>query len=270
MTKRTTAGDRIVTTLTGALGDGLEWSEAEQVTLELLRKQVDTVATLETLMAAEVGSDNARPRLVAELAAELRLSRQAVAKYVAALPTDETPVKSERHQRAAQARWGTSGGELMPRRTHPTQLAGLREGTGRAGGGLDGPVSLPAPRGARPSYRPHPQRWCPAPAPLRAGRPSATARRVAGGRIHPDRRRRTETKLKSVSSGHAGKRRAAAAVARNGGESVIAPTPRPRRRVRRGDGHAGASRRIRVGTMRMGYEQLSCVVCKVVTPRRIL
>ncbi len=44
-------------------------------------------------MAAEVASDNARPRLVAELAAELRLSRQAVAKYVAALPTDETPVK---------------------------------------------------------------------------------------------------------------------------------------------------------------------------------
>ncbi len=71
-----------------------KWSEAEQVTLDLLRKQADTVvATLESLMAAEVASDNARPRLVAELAAELRLSRQAVAKYVAALPTDETPVK---------------------------------------------------------------------------------------------------------------------------------------------------------------------------------
>ncbi len=60
-------------------------------------------------MAAEVTSDNARPRLVAELAAELRLSRQAVAKYVAALPTDETPVKSARHQRAAQALWGVRG-----------------------------------------------------------------------------------------------------------------------------------------------------------------
>ncbi len=106
MTRRQSAGDRIVTTLTAALGDGLEWSEAEQVTLDLLRRQADTVATLEALMAAEVGSDTARPRLVAELAAELRLSRQAVAKYVAALPTDEAPVKSERHQRAAQARWG--------------------------------------------------------------------------------------------------------------------------------------------------------------------
>lgn len=109
MTKRTTAGDRMIVTLTAALSPGLEWSEAEQVTIELLRKQVDTVATLEALMDAEVGSDTARPRLVAELAAELRLSRQAVAKYVAALPTDETPVKSERHQRAAQARWGVRG-----------------------------------------------------------------------------------------------------------------------------------------------------------------
>jgi len=45
----------------------LEWSEAEQVILDLLRKQVDTVATLEVLMAAAVGSDDTRPRLVAEL-----------------------------------------------------------------------------------------------------------------------------------------------------------------------------------------------------------
>jgi len=109
MTRRRSAGERMVDTLTGALGQGLEWSEAEQVTLDLLRKQVDTIACLEALLAAEVGSGTVRPRLVAELAAELRLSRQAVAKFVAALPTDETPVKSERHQRAAQARWGVRG-----------------------------------------------------------------------------------------------------------------------------------------------------------------
>lgn len=105
MTRRQTAGDRMVATLTAASGDGLEWSEAEQITLDLLRSQVDNAATLQSLLDAEVGSDGTRPRLVAEL----RLSRQAVAKYVAALPTDETPVKSARHQRAAQALWGVRG-----------------------------------------------------------------------------------------------------------------------------------------------------------------
>ncbi len=109
MTRRQTAGDRMVATLTAALADGLEWSEAEQITLDLLRSQVDNAATLQSLLDAEVGSHGTRPRLVAELAAELRLSRQAVAKYVAALPLDETPVKSARHQRAGQARWGVRG-----------------------------------------------------------------------------------------------------------------------------------------------------------------
>jgi len=109
MTRRQSAGDRIAAALTAALGDGLEWSEAEQITLGLLRTQADNAATLQALLDAEVGADATRPRLVAELAAELRLHQQAIAKFVAALPTDETPVKSERHQRAAQARWGVRG-----------------------------------------------------------------------------------------------------------------------------------------------------------------
>jgi len=82
----------------------LEWSEAEQVILDLLRKQVDTVATLEVLMAAAVGSDDTRPGWLPSCDC-----RQAVARYVAALPTDETPVKSARHQRSAQARRGVRG-----------------------------------------------------------------------------------------------------------------------------------------------------------------
>jgi len=109
MTRRQSAGDRMVASLTAALGDGLEWSEAEQITLGLLRTQADNAATLQALLDAEVGSDATRPRLVAELAAELRLHQQAIAKFVAALPTDETPVKSARHVAAAQARWGVRG-----------------------------------------------------------------------------------------------------------------------------------------------------------------
>ncbi len=88
---------------------GLEWIEAEQVSLELLRKQADTRRHPGSPDGRRGHLGQCQTPAVAELAADLRLSRQAVAKYVAALPTDETPVKSARHQRAAQALWGVRG-----------------------------------------------------------------------------------------------------------------------------------------------------------------
>jgi hypothetical protein len=110
MTRRTDPGQRLVRHLSAALVPGMEWSEAESATLDLIASQANRAATLQALLDAEIASDATRPRLVVELAGELRQHEQSVARLTATLqPSGTGPAKSTQHQAAALTRWNRAG-----------------------------------------------------------------------------------------------------------------------------------------------------------------
>ncbi|MBC7679380.1 MAG: hypothetical protein H7233_10370 [Pseudorhodobacter sp.] len=84
----------------------MEWSETETTTLDLIASRADRAATLQALLDAEIASEATRPRLVVELAGELRQHEQSVARLAATLQPAGTVVgKSRQHQAAALSRW---------------------------------------------------------------------------------------------------------------------------------------------------------------------
>lgn len=90
------------------LPDGWEWDSRDLTLIHLAQSTADTIERLEKALAVndvvEAGSKG--QARVSPLVAELRLQRESLAKILARLsiPTDES-VKSETHQRAANARW---------------------------------------------------------------------------------------------------------------------------------------------------------------------
>jgi len=118
MTRRKTAGKRLVDSLSEMLGgDDDEWTEQELATLGLIEATTDRIEVLRRLFDVEVvtlrpGRDpNSEPmvstRRVSELGSELRQCESNVARWIAALrpdPTAQQP-KSKQHQNAANTRW---------------------------------------------------------------------------------------------------------------------------------------------------------------------
>ena len=90
------------------LPEGWEWDSRDLALIHLAQSTAETIHRLEAALAAadvlEAGSKG-QPR-VSPLVAELRLQRESLAKILGRLSIPgEEPVKSETHQRAANARW---------------------------------------------------------------------------------------------------------------------------------------------------------------------
>lgn len=110
-----TAGQQLRASLDAALehasreaGKALEWSEQEQLTIT---RAADTADRAEVLrgrfdhLEANDGSENA----LVKVSAELRLLDRQVVDLVARVHPGLGNAKSERHQRAAHARWNRTG-----------------------------------------------------------------------------------------------------------------------------------------------------------------
>jgi hypothetical protein len=101
-----TAGKRLISTLNGALSDGVEWTEAELVTLGLIASAADRMAVLVRLFDGEVEKPAVSTRRVTELSAEIRQTEANIAKWSAELdPYMSRQPKSKQHQQAAHSRW---------------------------------------------------------------------------------------------------------------------------------------------------------------------
>ncbi|MEV6255584.1 hypothetical protein AB0L97_20225 [Nocardia sp. NPDC051911] len=107
--KPKTAGDRAVDALTSDLGEGMEWSPAECLTLESIRSTVDRAVMLRSLLDAEVAKPEPSSRRVTELAGEIRQCDANVVRWAQSLDPRGERVKSAAHQHAANARWGNRG-----------------------------------------------------------------------------------------------------------------------------------------------------------------
>ncbi|WP_067566394.1 hypothetical protein [Nocardia acidivorans] len=107
--KPKTAGDQAVDALTADLGEGMEWSQIELLTLESIRTAIDRSAKLRELLDAETGKALPSSRRVTELAAEIRQCEASVIRWAQSLDPRGESVKSAAHQHAANARWGRRG-----------------------------------------------------------------------------------------------------------------------------------------------------------------
>ncbi|WP_333894507.1 hypothetical protein [Mycolicibacterium gadium] len=106
MASRITAGKRLVRTLNKSLLDGIEWTEAETLTLGLIEAAADRLAVLKELFAAEVAKPAISTRRVTEVSAEIRQTEAGIQKWIAALdPYMQKQPKSRQHQQAAWTRW---------------------------------------------------------------------------------------------------------------------------------------------------------------------
>jgi hypothetical protein len=101
-----TPGQKTVKLLTKALPEGAEFTEQETIQLGLIRDAVDRIEALKVHLAVELAKPMLSRRGV-EISAEVRQLEANVSKLVASLgmDPDAAPVKSVKHQRAANARW---------------------------------------------------------------------------------------------------------------------------------------------------------------------
>lgn len=106
MTSPKSPGKRLVSTLNGALDKGVEWTEAEQVTLGLIEAAADRLEVLKRLFDAEVEKPALSTRRVTELSAEIRQTEANLSKWTTLLdPYMQKQPKSKQHQSAAYSRW---------------------------------------------------------------------------------------------------------------------------------------------------------------------
>lgn len=106
MTVPKSPGKRLVSTLAEALDKGVEWTEAEQATLDLIEAAADRVAVLKRLFDAEVEKVPVSTRRVTELSAEIRQHESNLQKWISILdPYMARQPKSKQHQSAAYTRW---------------------------------------------------------------------------------------------------------------------------------------------------------------------
>lgn len=87
-----------------AAGRRLVWDEHEQHHLRAAAAAADRRATLQQLFDTELAGEN-RPTTLVKLSAEMRLLDKAVADHLGRVRVGVGVAKSERHQRAANARW---------------------------------------------------------------------------------------------------------------------------------------------------------------------
>lgn len=107
MTARLSAGKRLVRAIEKALPPGWEFDEADRLVLA----EIESAETRRAALIALFESETARPSPSAHktvaLAAEVRQLSAQIEKWVNALlsATEEPPVKSWQHVKAAQSRW---------------------------------------------------------------------------------------------------------------------------------------------------------------------
>ena len=105
-----TPGRRLVQLLDKGLPRGIVWSASEKAVCNLIADTADLVETLKALLAVEVARPEPAAHRCCELAGEIRQAQAAIAKMIASLDPEMTrEPKSERHQRAAYARWNGVG-----------------------------------------------------------------------------------------------------------------------------------------------------------------
>jgi hypothetical protein len=110
MSNALTAGQRLVRTLDESLTPNIEWTPSERAVLTLIEQAADRIETLKVLLDVEVARPEPAAHRCWELAGEIRQSENAVAKLIGSLdPMMTREPKSERHQRAAYARWSGAG-----------------------------------------------------------------------------------------------------------------------------------------------------------------
>lgn len=84
-----------------ASGLPLEWSATEQVLIDQILDGIDRKSDLAVAYAAAADE----PKLRIKLSVEMRLLEQAVARLLKMVSTEPAPQKSQKHVRAARARW---------------------------------------------------------------------------------------------------------------------------------------------------------------------
>lgn len=111
MTPKLTAGRRLRAKLDEALahaaeqsGKQLEWSEQELLILERACQTADRAEAVRELFDAEQAGEGS-PAVLVKLSAELRMLDKQTVDFVKGVNPDVGPAKSDRHQRAVQARW---------------------------------------------------------------------------------------------------------------------------------------------------------------------
>ena len=110
MTAKLTSGKRLVKAIEKALPPGWEFDEADRLVLA----EIESAETRRAALIALFQSETARPSPSAHktvaLAAEVRQLSAQIEKWQAALlsATEEQPVKSWQHQKAANSRWSRS------------------------------------------------------------------------------------------------------------------------------------------------------------------
>jgi len=86
------------------LGQRLQWDEHELHALTAACNAADRRAELKQAFAAELAGDK-RPAILVKLSAELRLLDKAIVDHLSRIRIGTGVAKSERHQRAVNARW---------------------------------------------------------------------------------------------------------------------------------------------------------------------
>jgi hypothetical protein len=87
------------------LGQSLEWSEQESQVIDRAVAAADRAEVLGRSWKKEIAGE-ARPSVLVKLSAEMRACERAVVDLVARVNPGVRDAKSDRHQRAAQSRWG--------------------------------------------------------------------------------------------------------------------------------------------------------------------
>jgi hypothetical protein len=94
-----------VAELSKQLPDGMEWSEAEVLTLSSIEAATNRLAVFRARFAITAADQGSTPSRLAVLSAECRLLESLISKLSATLdPRDEKAV-SLRHRHAANIRW---------------------------------------------------------------------------------------------------------------------------------------------------------------------
>ena len=92
------------------LPSGIVWTANERATLTLIEAAADRIETLKMLLVIEVARPEVVAHRVCELAGEIRMTENTVAKLIASLDPEMTvQAKNVRHQNAAYARWNGVG-----------------------------------------------------------------------------------------------------------------------------------------------------------------
>ena len=106
-----TAGGRLIADLEAAwaeaaanLGKPLSWDEHEQREIAAAARAANRCEILQQQLDAEVDGEN-RPEVVVKLSAEMRLLDKAITDHLGRVHIGPGVAKSQRHQRAVNARW---------------------------------------------------------------------------------------------------------------------------------------------------------------------